>query len=291
MTNPKGKNKNNIDPVTGVETTHHEWDGIEELNNPAPRWWLWVFFLTFLWSIWYWVVYPAWPTPEDHTKGQYEWTQYKQLNEKQKEIVAVKEAYAKEFSTYEINEVQNHVKVYNFALAGGEIAFKNNCATCHGSGAAGNDIYPNLNDDDWLWGGSLDDIYTTIKYGIRSGHDETRFSQMPAFKKDGILSAEEVEAVASHVLSLSGRGIDDVQGAEIFAEQCVACHGEAGQGNRDIGAPNLADAIWLYGAGHHEIIKTISYARNGLMPHWVDRLDDDTIKQLAIYVHSLGGGE
>jgi cytochrome c oxidase cbb3-type subunit 3 len=178
-----------------------------------------------------------------------------------------------------------------FAINGGRAAFKENCAACHGSGAQGAKGFPNLNDDDWLWGGKIEDIYQTIRFGIRSAHEKTRSNQMPAFGMDKVLKRDEIEATVEYVLSLSGKAEKNLLGEKIFKANCVACHGADGKGMRSMGAPNLTDAIWLYGGKKDDIFFTIYYARNGVMPYWVGRLDDNTIKQLALYVHSLGGGE
>ena len=169
-----------------------------------------------------------------------------------------------------------------------------NCVQCHGSGAAGSPGYPNLNDDDWLWGGTLEAIETTIRYGVRSSHDETRVSDMPAFGRDELLTEEEINDAAEYVLSLSGGEFDAAaaeRGATIFADNCVACHGEQGEGMQEMGGPNLSDAIWLYGGDKDTVLHTIRNARRGVMPTWQGRLDDTTIKQLTLYVHALGGGE
>jgi cbb3-type cytochrome c oxidase subunit III len=176
------------------------------------------------------------------------------------------------------------------AVEGGRAAFKVHCVQCHGAGAAGGAGYPNLNDDDWLWGGDLQSIETTLIHGIRNPeHDETRFSQMPAFGE--ILNKRQIAQVIAHVRSLSGLEKPNAAGAQIFAENCVACHGENGKGNRELGAPNLTDNIWLYGSDDKALRQTITYARNGVMPRWNERLSPVTIRMLAAYVHSLGGGE
>jgi cytochrome c oxidase cbb3-type subunit 3 len=182
-----------------------------------------------------------------------------------------------------------------FAVAGGKSAFAVNCSQCHGSGAAGSAGYPNLNDDDWIWGGDLDSIYTTIAHGIRHDTDEdTRLSEMPAFGADELLEREQISDVADYVLSLSGLDHDAAaaeRGAEIFADNCAACHGDAGEGIRDLGGPALADAIWLYGGDKASIIAQATRPKHGVMPAWSTKLDDVTIKQLAVFVHALGGGE
>lgn len=274
------------DSLSGVETTGHDWDGIKELNNPAPRWWLWVFFVTCIWSFGYWIVYPAWPTLSGNTKGTKGWTEYKKLQEEQAEITARRGEFVAQIKQKSLEEIQKDPELYAFAISGGKAMFKENCAACHGTGAAGQKGYPNLNDDDWLWGGKLEDIYHTIKVGIRSTHPDTRSSQMPAFGKDGILKKDQIEAVADFVLD--GK---NPQGAIVFKENCAACHGAEGKGGRDVGAPNLKDAIWLYGGTKDDIMRQVTNPKHGVMPTWEARLPDEVIKQLTIYVHSLGGGE
>lgn len=286
-----GNNNKDVDQLSGIETTGHDWDGIKELNLPAPRWWLIVFIITCIWAFGYWVVYPAWPTISGHTKGSFGWTEYKKLADEQQEIIERRGEFVEQIKTKSLAEIQNDPQLYAFALAGGKTMFKENCAACHGTGAEGNSGYPNLNDDDWLWGGKLEDIYHTIRYGIRSAHDETRISQMPAFGKTGILNHAQIEEVADYILSLSGKANATAQAAEIFAQNCASCHGDKGQGNREFGAPDLADSIWLYGGDKHSIMQQVNNPRHGVMPAWEARLPDSTIKQLTIYVHSLGGGE
>lgn len=283
------------DSVSGVETTGHEWDGLKELNNPAPRWWLWVFLICCLFAFGYWYVFPAWPTLAGHTAGASQWTQYKKLNEEQAEIAARQAVWMEKFHKASFVEIQNDAELYEFAKAGGAAAFKEHCAACHGTGASGGKGYPNLNDDDWLWGGKVDDIYTTIKVGVRSTHPETRQNQMPAFGRDGLLKAPEIADVVAYVQSLSKAAAASTEaegrGAQLFADQCAACHMEKGAGNRELGAPRLNDAIWLYGGDTKTLIATVASTRAGIMPTWEKRLSDDTIRQLAVYVHSLGGGE
>ncbi|HBR68447.1 MAG TPA: cytochrome-c oxidase, cbb3-type subunit III [Rhodospirillaceae bacterium] len=285
--------KNEIDKVSGVETTGHEWDGLKELNNPAPRWWLWVFFVTVIWSVGYWILFPSWPTIGGATQGLWGWTSHKKLAADQGEIAEMQRINLGKFSNASLQDIMNDPELYAFAVAGGKAAFKDNCATCHGSGGAGSKGYPNLNDDDWLWGGTLDDIFYTIKHGIRSVGDDSRFSLMTAFGKDGVLKPDEIEAVTDYVLTLSGTTPKDshVQGQQIFQQNCASCHGADGKGMRDTGAPNLTDKIWLYGGDRQTIRQTVTYARKGVMPAWKGRLDENTIKALTVYVHQLGGGE
>lgn len=287
------KKDKDIDKLSGVETTGHEWDGLKELNNPLPRWWVWVFLVTCIWSVGYWVIYPAWPTISGHTKGIGEHNQFKELEKSQAEIVGRQAGYLEKFEKASDKEVMNNPELYAFAIAGGKAAFKDNCATCHGTGGAGGKGYPNLNDDDWLWGGRLDDIHTTLLHGIRAGNEDTHISQMPSFGKDKTLNRDEIYTVVDYVMTLSGEAKPKdtyAQGAEIFKAQCVSCHGEQGKGKQEVGAPNLTDKIWLYGGDRKTLYDTIYYARAGVMPAWKDRLDENTIRQLTIYLHQLGGG-
>ncbi len=278
-----------IDVVSGVETTGHEWDGIKELNVPAPRWWLLVFFVTIVWSVGYWVVYPAWPTISGNTKGTAGWTQFNNLTEEQKEITARRGEFLAKIKTNSLDKIQKDPELYAFAVTGGKIMFKENCAACHGTGAAGGHGYPNLNDDDWLWGGDIEAIYKTIKYGIRSGNSQEHGSQMPAFID--MLKKDEINKVADYVANLSSGKADNKEGMVIFKQNCASCHGENGKGGRSVGAPNLVDNIWLYGGDKESIASQIRKPRHGVMPAWEARLSDEIIKQLSVYVHSLGGGE
>ncbi len=287
--------KKDIDEVTGVETTGHEWDGIKELNNPLPRWWLWTMYLCIIWAVGYMIAYPSIPLINASTPGLLGQTS---RGDVAIEIAAAKKAqkvFRDQIASKSLVEIRKDEKLFQFAQAGGKAAFAVNCIQCHGSGAQGGAGYPNLNDDDWLWGGKLETIYTTIQHGIRvDSDDDTRTSDMPAFAGDEILEKDQIVQVAAFVGSLSKQEVDGdaaKKGAAIYEENCAACHGEKGEGNKELGAPNLADAIWLYGNKQAEIINQIGKPKHGEMPAWVGRLDDITIKQLAIYVHALGGGE
>ncbi len=282
--------KNNKDKKP-IETTGHEWDGVSEYNIPAPRWWLITWIICIIWAVGYWFFYPTWPVKGGNTKGSLNWTQKSELSESQLEIENRKNVYLEKFSKSNFEEIFKDKQLTAFALNGGRAAFKENCAACHGTGAQGGKGFPNLNDDDWLWGGKIDDIYTTLKYGIRSSHEKSRASQMPSFGLDKILKKEEIESVVEYVMSLSGKAEANAKGEEIFKANCVVCHSVGGKGGRSFGAPNLSDAIWLYGGSKEDITYTINYAYAGVMPYWEGRLDEQTIKQLSIYVHSLGGGE
>lgn len=285
------KNNHTNKAPNEIKTTGHDWDGIQEYNIPAPRWWLIVWIICIIWSVGYWFFYPTWPTPNGNSKGSLNWSQQSQLAESQQEISTLKNVYLDKFSKTSFVEIKKDPQLMEFALNAGRIAFKENCAACHGTGAAGSKGFPNLNDDDWLWGGKIEDIQQTIVYGIRSAHDKTRLSQMPSFGLDQILKKGEIEAVTEYVMSLSSKAPYNKEGDAIFKANCISCHGTNGKGDRKVGAPNLTDQIWLYGGDKADIHYTVTYARAGAMPYWTGRLDDNTIKALALYVHSLGGGE
>jgi cytochrome c oxidase cbb3-type subunit III len=284
-----------IDQVTGVETTGHVWDGdLKELNKPLPRWWLYTFYACVVWAFGYWAVYPAWPTLHGYTKG---FLGYSQRGEVAKEVAAARAGQAKYLALIAaapLADIEKNQDLMPFVTAGGAAIFANNCGPCHGKGAQGGVGYPNLNDDDWLWGGTPEAIQQTITHGIRSGDPETRNMAMPRFGLDGMLQPAQIKDAAQYVLSLSKHATDAVaaeRGKAIFAENCAGCHGEEGKGNQELGAPNLTDDIWLYGGKASDIEKTIETGRGGVMPFWTGRLDPVTIKMLAVYVHSLGGGK
>ena len=281
-----------IDEATGVETVGHSWDGIEELNNPLPRWWLWTLYATIVFSIGYVIVYPAFPMLSKATDGLWGWSSRGQLAAELKAEETRRAGTLAALAATPITELPGKPELMRAAIEGGRAAFRVNCVQCHGSGAAGSIGYPNLRDDDWLWGGNLQEIEYSLINGIRHpGNDATHQSLMPSFGKDGILPAADIAAVTDHVLSLSGKGPANARGAELFANNCATCHAPDGKGLRQFGAPNLTDAIWLYGGKREQVEASIYKARAGVMPAWNDKLDPVTIKMLAAYVHSLGGGE
>jgi cytochrome c oxidase cbb3-type subunit III len=283
-----------IDHVSGRATTGHEWDGIKELNTPLPRWWILTFYATIIWAIGYWVVYPAWPLVTGFTGGLFHYSTRASVADELAKLEALRGEKMKVIGTASLADIEKDPTLLALARARGKTVFGDNCAPCHGSGAAGAKGYPNLNDDDWLWGGSLDQIMQTIEFGARSGHTKAHEGQMLAFGRDGILKKDEIVTVANYVRSLSGLstapGYDAAAGSKIFAENCASCHGEAGKGNQEMGAPNLTDKIWLYGSDEATLAETITNGRAGVMPAWSGRLDPVTIKALTVYVHSLGGG-
>ena len=283
-----------IDAVSRTATTGHQWDGIRELNTPLPRWWLWTFYATIAWAFVYWILFPAWPLVGGYTAGVLGYSSRTQVAAELAELRRLRGEKGAALEQASLAAIEADPALLAFAQAQGRAAFANNCAPCHGAGAAGATGYPNLNDDDWLWGGSLDAIWKTIAYGVRSGHPEAHESQMPAFGKTGLLKPEEIAVVANYVRSLSGLpvrpGADLAAGAKLFAANCASCHGDDGKGKQELGAPNLADQIWLYGSDETAIVDTITNGHAGVMPAWTGRLDPATIKALAVYVHTLGGG-
>ena len=278
----------------GETTTGHEWDGITELNKPLPKWWLWTFYATIVWAIGYWLLMPAWPLVSSYSKGFLGYSQRERVAEQVAEAKAAKSDYRDKIAAMDLTAINNDPELLSFALAGGEAAFGDNCAPCHGRGAQGAFGYPNLRDDSWLWGdGTLAAIHKTILHGIRSGDPDTQTNQMPAFGRTGVLNEPQIADVAEFTLSLSGKANDkeaDERGAKIFATTCTPCHGADGKGNPKLGAPNLTDELWLYAGDKQTIMADIRNGRGGVMPAWITRLDPETIKELAIYVHSLGGG-
>jgi cytochrome c oxidase cbb3-type subunit III len=284
-----------IDHVSGQATTGHEWDGIKELNTPLPRWWILTFYATILWAIGYWVVYPAWPLLTSHTTGLFHYSTRAGVADELANLETLRGEKMKVLGNASLADIEKDPALLALARARGRTVFADNCAPCHGTGGAGAKGYPNLNDDDWLWGGSLDQIAQTIQFGARSGHAKTHESQMLAFGRDGVLKKDEIVTVANHVRSLSGLstapGYNVAAGKKIFAENCVSCHGDDAKGNPELGAPNLTDQIWLYGSDEATIVETITNGRAGVMPAWVGRLDPVTVKALTVYVHSLGGGK
>ncbi len=282
------------DPLTGQVTTGHEWDGIKELRTPIPNWWLITFIVTWVLSVGYLVLYPSFATTTSYAPGLLGWSSRNELSQATDRARQQQAVWRDQILATPIEKIEGNEELRRFAVAGGQAAFNENCAACHGIGAIGQiGQFPSLVDDDWLWGGKIADIHTIIRHGIRSESDDTRTSEMPAF--EDILGAQEIAAAADYVLSLSDRSSDasraTMPGAALFATNCSSCHGVNGEGNRDLGAPRLNDAIWLYGGSRDAVIRQIAQPLMGQMPTWESRLDEATIRMLAVYVHTLGGGE
>lgn len=285
----------------GFGTTGHSWDGIEEWNNPLPRWWLWTFYVTILWGVIYTIAYPAWPLVNKATEGVLGFSTRANVAE---DIAAVETANAsimEALANVELASLPGNTDLHGFAVNAGAAIFRANCSQCHGAGAAGVQAsgYPNLLDDAWLWGGTIDEIAYTVAHGIRNEQSpDARWSEMPAFGE--ILSDEEIAQVVAYVRSISGQEHDAglaSAGETLFADNCTSCHGDDGAGMRDLGAPNLTDAIWLYGGSEATLTETVTYSRFGVMPAWSEEyrpgsgLSQAEVNAVAAYVHQLGGGE
>ena len=285
--------KTEIDEETGVETTGHEWDGIKELNSPLPRWWLWCFYLTIIWGVGYTIAYPAWPLVSGATEGLLGYSTRAEVAEEIDRFERQNASLKSQLAEIDLASLSDNADLQRFAVANGAAVFRTHCSQCHGSGAAGAVGYPNLLDDDWLWGGTIEQIALTIAHGIRNDTDDDAFySEMPAYAE--LLEPEDIEGTVQYVLKLSGQKHDETlaaAGATVFEEECTACHGEAGLGDSELGAPNLADAIWLYGGDADALRQTIRNARFGVMPAWGQRLTPSEVNAVAAYVHGLGGGE
>jgi cytochrome c oxidase cbb3-type subunit 3 len=282
------------DALTGKETTGHEWDGIRELNTPLPKWWLYILYATIAWSAVWAILYPSFPGLSGHWRGTTGWTQRAAIAEQMAAVEAERAPMLERIRTAALDEIRRDPGLLQYAMAGGRVAFADNCAPCHGAGGEGRPGgFPSLADDSWIWGGTLEDIHFTIRHGIRNTQDENaRMSLMPAYAQ--ILSRQEIDDVAEHVLGFTGRSTNAesaARGAAIYAEQCAACHGAKGEGVREQGGPALNDAIWLYGGSKREIAAQIANPRMGVMPPWQGRLDEAIIRMLTVYVHTLGGGE
>lgn len=287
------KDRKEIDEFSGVETTGHEWDGLKELNNPLPRWWVWVLYATIVWAVGYWILMPSWPLITDYTRGLLGHSQRAIVMDQFEELQALRRERGVGLVDATLEEILDTPELLEFAMASGRAAFGDNCVPCHGPGGAGSPGYPNLHDDNWAWGGALEDIHRTILYGIRSEHPETRLGDMPPF--GDFLDWNETTAVASFVRTLSGLDaepdVDLALGEAVFADNCAACHGAGGEGIRDLGAPDLTNNMWVFGADADTIMTTVRDGRASVMPAFADRLDEVTAKALAVYVHALGGGE
>jgi len=289
------------DAHTGTETTGHEWDGIKELDTPLPRWWLYTFYACIVIGVVYMIFLPAIPAlpglsgnGSDHTRGLSNNSERANVAAAMLDLEASRAAGFERLRGTSINAIEDDPDLLGFVRAAGDAAFGNYCSTCHGSGAQGFVGYPNLNDDVWLWGGSYEEIRTTIRFGVRSEHADTHFSQMPAYGRDSLLTRSEIGEVADYVLSLSGHdaAADAIErGGVTYASQCASCHMADAGGDRTQGAPNLIDQDWLYGGTREQVIATIYRGPYGVMPAWEGRLNETTIDALAAYVYLLGGGE
>lgn len=286
--------ENERDEHSGVETTGHEWDGIKELDNPLPRWWLWIFYACIAWSIVYWILMPAWPGLNGYTPGLLKQSDRADVVSELSALRAQRGRGEALLVSASLQQIEADPELQAHALAVGQSVFGDNCASCHGAGGGGAPGYPNLRDDVWLWGGSLAEIEHTLGVGIRSAHPETQMSQMPAFGREGMLDGGQVSDLTEYVLALSGREADPAavgRAQQLYADNCAACHAPTGVGDRTLGAPNLTDREWLYGGDRDSIRAQIHNGRNGVMPSWEGRFSPAVIKALAVYVHVNAGGD
>ncbi|MCR8548123.1 cytochrome-c oxidase, cbb3-type subunit III [Salipiger sp. P9] len=290
-------NKKNDD--LDYETTGHSWDGIQEYNKPLPKWWLMVFYACIIWGVGYSIAFPAWPGIKTATAGLLGWSTRGNVEQAIKDHEAELAPINERLASVELTAITSDPELNTYALNAGAAVFRTWCAQCHGSGAAGAKGYPNLLDDDWLWGGTIEDIHYTVTAGIRNEDtdvDYIRQSAMPAFGRDELLSDEEINQVVNFVMTLSGEEPQNASlveaGAEVFDINCASCHGADGTGDRFQGAPNLTDAIWLYGGDFNTLHDTVFNARYGIMPPMGGAdLSEAEIRAVATYVHGLGGGE
>jgi cytochrome c oxidase cbb3-type subunit 3 len=279
------------DPVTGRSTTGHEWDGIRELNTPLPKWWVYTFIASIVFAVGYCVLFPSIPGLHSHTAGMLGYSTRVALSRDLSAAAAEQAGIRAKLAAASLSDIRHDPQMLDFAETGGRAIFADNCVPCHRAGGAGAPGFPNLTDDVWLWGGELSDIQQTITHGIRNSDPDSRQSQMPRFGLDGLLTAAQIDAVANYVMSLRNGAPAAGEGAKIFADNCAVCHGNQGEGKREVGAPPLSSKISLYGADKATTVDVITRARNSSMPAWGARLDPMTIKMLTVYVHALGGGE
>lgn len=278
------------DPLTGHQTTGHEWNGIIELNTPVPRP-VWFFIaVTAIWSVLMWILLPAWPLVSFYTKGILGVDQRDEVTEAVVEANAARQDWAARLDAMPPDQILSDPELGGIVRSSGPQLFGDNCAACHGTDGNGGPGFPSLIDDAWLWGGDFDTVLETIRVGINSDHPDTRFAQMMAFGRDGILTRDDVHAVTAYVRSLSGAPAPAAQleqGSTVFADNCASCHGEDGTGDHAQGAPNLTDDFWIYGGSSEAVFKTVHDGRQGWMPAWQGRLSQTEQRMLAVYLQVL----
>lgn len=284
-----------VDPVSGRKTTGHEWNGIKELDTPVPRGVLIFLVVTHLFALLWWILMPTWPVGTTYTKGILGTDQWQRIEEEMAQSQAARAQWTNAIETMSFDEIIADENLMQFVRDSGRQLFGDNCAACHGMDARGAANYPDLTDDDWLWGGGPENIAETLRVGINTAHEETRVAQMPAFGRDQMLERAQVRQVALYVRSLSHPETstpDNAEalqaGREVFLTNCAACHGEDATGSRDVGAPNLTDDYWVYGGDMQTLVTSIHGGRQGHMPTWDERLSESEIKTLALYVNDLG---
>ena len=283
------------DDVTGRETTGHEWNGIKELDTPVPRGVLMFLIVTHIWAIAWWFLVPAWPLGTTYTKGLLGIDQRTTVEARVVEGQRERSAWMARLETEPYDVIMADEALMQTVRNTGRQLFGDNCAACHGRDGKGGTNYPDLTDDDWLWGGGAELVEQTMRVGINTAHPDTRIAQMPAFGRDEMLDREQVRDVAAYVYSIANpdystpENLDRINaGREVFVTTCAACHGENAQGSAEVGAPNLTDDRWVYGGSMDTIIASVHGGRQGHMPTWEKRLSNADIRTLALYVHDLG---
>lgn len=281
----------------GTPTTGHSWDGIEEFDNPMPRWWLWTFYITIIWAVGYMILYPAWPMLSGATTGVLGYSSRAEVATEIATFETRNQVWFDRLVETDLATIGDDAELQRFAVNAGGAVFRAQCSQCHGAGGGGVQAsgFPNLLDDDWLWGGQIEDIHQSILYGIRNeDYPDARWSEMPAFGRDGILNTDEIDQVVEHVLQLSRQAHDPalaLAGTEVYLDNCAGCHGDQGEGQHDLGAPALNNAVWLYGGSRDAIRYSVVNSRFGIMPGFSSRLREAEIRAVAAYVHQLGGGQ
>ncbi|MCT8997552.1 cytochrome-c oxidase, cbb3-type subunit III [Chelativorans intermedius] len=286
------------DPITGIHTTGHEWDGIKELDNRVPRAVIFFLVVTTLFSVVYWILMPAWPLGSTYTRGLLGLDQRQVVEESVREANAQRATWTQEIAQLDFDEISARPELMQIVAEAGKTLFGDNCAACHGLDAAGSPGFPSLADGTWLWGGDPQTVAETLRVGINSTHPETRFAQMPAFGRDGILDAAAISAIVSYIRSnaegIADLGPQDAEGIEegrrLFADNCAACHGAEGRGDQAVGAPDLMDDAWLVGSDRQTLVRTVWNGRQGHMPHWEGRLGETERKMLTLYVTEILAG-
>jgi cytochrome c oxidase cbb3-type subunit 3 len=283
------------DPVTGRKMTGHIWNGIKELDTPVPRGVLLFLIVTHIFAALWWTLEPAWPLGSTYTRGLIGSDQRQVVERKIVEAATSRVPWIEKIETKSFDEIRADEVLMAKVNSSGHQLFGDNCAACHGRDGRGGQNYPDLTDDDWLWGGDPQRIVETMTVGVNSRHSKSRVSQMPAFGADEMLDRKQVSDVAAYVYSLSNSQASSAEvaaqvnaGHEVFLRSCASCHGQDAKGKQDMGAPNLTDGRWVYGGSLDRIIQTVHGGRQGHMPTWDERLSPAEIKILALYVNALG---
>lgn len=280
------------DPQSGWMTTGHEWNGIKELNTPVPRV-VWFFLIaSFLYSLVYWVLMPAWPLGRDYTRGLLGLDQRDIVTQSVAQAAAGRKPWVDQIAAKDYAAIQADDRLMADVRQTGRTLFGDNCAACHGLSAHGGPGFPDLTTPSWLWGGDPATIAETIRVGINSTNPDSRASQMLAFGRDGILPRTDVEAVVAYVRSLSdlkppATPGQIAAGKVVFEANCVSCHGEDARGKTEMGAPDLIDRHWIYGGDLQSVFTSVWGGRQGHMPSWQGRLSPVDIKILALYLTTL----